>query len=282
MEPLSGHKDEAAPATTGDTEEYAVMPRALRAAIASLKGRAPVAEDGVVKVPMAEAFPISAAALVTERIKETARQNAEAKARAEVEAEAAAEAEAIRNPQIGQLIKSKGIFMGPWEPKDRNGTSLGKKFNVFASFHDLTNASGKSAILKFKEAAEQVAGLRNWNGHDGGDFENDTALHNALKDGSAVGKWFIPPLELLYGKDANEKLVRPGNNLYELRDTGDFKGTFFAAKDMGLADWYWSCTESRSNSSDAWIACFSDGGSVLDLKRSFSLRCRPCRVELAP
>src|SRR5271163_1945820 len=85
-------------------EEYAVMPKELRIAIAQLNGRAPIPVDQVVKVPVSEAFPITYA-----RKQE----------------------EALKNPQIGQLIDGKGVFLGIWEPKDRSRKSLGKKFNLY-------------------------------------------------------------------------------------------------------------------------------------------------------
>jgi hypothetical protein len=202
-------------------------------------------------------------------------------------------------PRIGQMIAGKGIFAGVWTPEDRDGQSLGKKFSVFAAPEDLTDGSGKKLVATFRDAAKRITALRNWHGHDGGDFANDTALYKGLADGSAIGKWFIPPLELLLGTDLDGNFVRP-DNLYTNKNKGDFKGTFtthgrggnrgptvwhwgiFKAGGRGSYDQpvcYWSCTESRYTSHLVLNTRFSDGDGDWDYKDVDRLSCRPCRVE---
>lgn len=175
-----------------------------------------------------------------------------------------AEATALKNPQIGQMIPGKGIFAGIWTPKDRDGQSLGKKFNVFAAPEDLTDASGRTTLMTFKDTAKHMTALRKWHEHDGGDFANDTALYNALVDGSAVGKWFIPTRDLLT------------DNLYANKD----KIGGFQTSGSGLVVWYWSCTEHHDHTSLVWATRFSDGVSGWDNKDSNRGTCRPVRVEV--
>jgi len=176
------------------------------------------------------------------------------------------EQDAPKIPQLGQMILGKGIFAGVWTPKDRDGKSLGKAFNVYAAPEDLTDESGKKALLTFKDTAKRITALRNWHGHDGGNFPNDTALYEGLRNGSAVGKWFIPTRDLLT------------DNLYANKDTGDLKGTF-ATNGSGLDVWYWSCTEHRDHTSFVWNTRFSDGGDDWHGIDNPRLSCRPCRVE---
>jgi hypothetical protein len=177
-----------------------------------------------------------------------------------------AEAEAPKAPHIGQTIAGKGVFAGVWEPKDRDGKSLGKRFNVFATPQDLTDSSGKKILMQFKEAVERMTALSNWHDHDGVNFANDTAVYTALKNGSYNGEWFIPTRDLL------------SDNLYSNKDQGDLKGSF-ATNGSGLAVWYWSCTEPRDHPSIAWNVRFSDGDGVWGYKDGTRLSCRPCRVE---
>jgi len=181
--------------------------------------------------------------------------------------------------QLSERIGSKG-FMGLWEPNDREGRSLDKKFKLYAAHQDFTDASGKKILLTYKDTVKELASRKDWNGHDGGDFENDAALYEALKDGSGIGKWFIPPRELVNGRDVDGKVVRAENNLYALRETGDFKGTF-TTKHTGSthADWFWSCTETRDHPDFVFLVRFSGGEDDWEHKGGFRLRCRPCRVE---
>jgi hypothetical protein len=192
-----------------------------------------------------------------------------------------AEAEALKTPQIGQTVEGKGVYVGQWKPLDQNGKSLGKSFNVFAAPEDLTDESGKKLVATFKDTAKRITALKNWHGHDGGNFANDTALYECLADGSAVGKWFIPTRDLLVGNDLNGSKVQ-ADNLYANKDKGDLKGTFTTSGQGGDRDypvWYWSCTEHRGSHSHVWNARFSDGVVDWDYKDGLRVSCRPCRVE---
>jgi hypothetical protein len=180
-------------------------------------------------------------------------------------------------PQIGQTIEGKGVYMGIWQPKDRNGKSLGKTFAVYAAPEDLTSESGAKLVATFQDHAKRMTALKGWHGHDGGDFANDAALYKALVDGSAIGKWFIPTRDLLVGTDVDGNKVQ-ADNLYANKDKGDLKGTFTTSGDF-LDHWYWSCTEPRDIQSYVWLARFSDAVVGWDAIGDFRLSCRPCRVE---
>ena len=143
----------------------------------------------------------------------------------------------------------------------------------------------KKICRTYNDAAAELASRKNWHGHNGGDFSNDTALYNALKGNGYNGEWFIPPCELVYGKDVDENVVRQDNNLYALRNTSDFQKPehAFTTTTSGFDDahWYWSCTERRGCSLFARIVDFADGNVGADPKNLNSLSTRPCRVELA-
>lgn len=185
---------------------------------------------------------------------------------------------------LGTLIPGKGIFAGLWEPKGRDGHALGKKFNVFAAPTDLTDSSGRKAVLTYNNAVKELGQLRNWHGHDGGTFKNDAALYEALKSGTVPDQWFIPPRDLLHGKDVDGNAVRTGH-LYDLKNTGDFKGTFVpTAGGDNFPDYpsyYWSCTEHRGTRTSVCVVRFPDGRGGWGLRDYTRLSSRPCRVELA-
>lgn len=182
-------------------------------------------------------------------------------------------AENFTAADIGRLIPGKGIYFGTWEPKDRDGNDLGLISNVFAALEDLKDKIGNK-FFTFKEAAQEVGNLK-----DGGYFANDKRLYEALANGSADGKWFVPPRELLYGRNYAGKIVH-ANNLYALRDTGDFKGTLATTNNgVDYAHWYWSCTELRGHPGETWGVDFTDGCDDFDPTGAHRVSCRPCRVE---
>jgi hypothetical protein len=191
------------------------------------------------------------------------------------------EQEALKNPTVGQTIPGKGIYLGVWQPKDRDGTSLGKAFNVYAAPEDLTDKSGKRTLLTFKKTAKRITALRNWHGHDGGNYENDTALYTALANGSYKGEWFIPTRDLLLGSDIDGNKVQ-SDNLYASKDKRDFKGTFIitgTGSHGNYPEYYWSLAEHRDFSYFVWCARLADGGGGWSNKDLSRQSCRPVRVE---
>ena len=193
--------------------------------------------------------------------------------------------EAIANAKPGQLVSGQGVYIGKYQPKDREGNSLGKIFNAFASPEDLTNKSGKKATFIYVDAVKRIAELKDWNGFDGTNYATDKELYKALKDGSYTGGWIIPPRELLSGTDVDGEKDVQKDNLYAHKDKGSFKGTFTTAAARGgsvFFQWYWSCTKDRGHPSGVWNADFSDGFEDWHHK-DIRLSCRPVLlVEVKP
>lgn len=65
----------------------------------------------------------------------------------------------------------------------------------------MTDEAGKPILLTFRDAAQQVARLKNWHGHGGTDSKNEEDFYQALKEGRDTGKRFVPPSEFLIGID---------------------------------------------------------------------------------
>jgi hypothetical protein len=192
-------------------------------------------------------------------------------------ASTAPEAHNLSPSQIGQIIAGEGIYLGQWQPKDRSGNSLGKTYDVFAAPEDLKDPDGSNLLLTYKAAVREVASRRNWHGHNGRLFENDTALHRALKDDTYNGEWFIPTRDLLIGTDVDGRKVQ-ADNLYRHKDTGALKDTF-TTSGSGDASWFWSSTELRDYPSGVWSVRFTDGNDLWSFKDNYRSSCRPCRVR---
>jgi hypothetical protein len=192
---------------------------------------------------------------------------------------------AAKSWTIGQLVQGKGIYMGEWEPKERKGKTIGKRFNVFAAPTDLDPPDPYGGSCRtYINAAREVGERRDWHGHDGIHLKSDAALYAALESGSAIGKWFIPPLKLLAGQNDAGEIVQ-AENLYNLQDEGDFKGTFTTTENAPypmLPRWYWSCTKNSPPSTQLATIRFSDGAGARNGKDFVRLSCRPVRVELVP
>lgn len=184
--------------------------------------------------------------------------------------------------EIGQTVSGKGIYAGRWQPEDRYGKRLGKTLHVFAAPTDLQNTSGNRLLLTFEEAVAHVAKL-DLLGHKGFECPSDGFLYKVLADGTGIGKWFIPPKELLRGTDRDDAEVH-ANSLFALRNSGAFNGTFDTTGGGGNAgwypSWYWSCSERRGYQSSVWGMWFSDGHGGWHYRDNGRLSCRACFVEL--
>ena len=199
----------------------------------------------------------------------------------------------------GQKMPDGTIYLGRYSPKDRDGNSLSKTFNVFAAPEDLTDTSGKKDTFKYVDAVKRVKDLKGFHGHDGESYATDKELNQALKNGTYKGGWIIPTRELLIGTEADGPsgirkggVVRP-DNLYDHREKGALKGTFCteAVRDGSSSKQsYWSCTEYREYPGEyppcVWVANFSDDGfegwGPSDISRMSwvpkPLSCRPVRL----
>jgi hypothetical protein len=199
---------------------------------------------------------------------------------AEIKAEAIAQAGGI-----GGAVAGEGIYIGQWQPKDRDGVSLGKTFNVFAAPKDLPDT------MTYDDTVKAIAELKNWNGFDGTNYANDKEIYAALKEGSYGGGWIIPTRELLVGTEPDGasgvregKIIQP-DNLFDHRNKGVLKDTFKAgaSSDFIFPYWYWSSTEYRDDPSCVWDVRFSFGYEGWHHKDGFCLNCRPVRlVEVRP
>jgi hypothetical protein len=173
----------------------------------------------------------------------------------------------------------KGVYIGQWQPKDRNGKSLGKTCAVYAAPEDLTDKSGRKLVATFKDTAKRMTALRNWHGHDGGDFANDTALYRGLADGSAFGKWFIPTRDLLTGTDLNGNKVQNDNLVAHKDKLGEITTAREGCGSYEYPNYYWSLSEHRDVSHGVWCARLADGVGDWDGIDTNRQPCRPCRVE---
>lgn len=192
----------------------------------------------------------------------------------EAAAKAAVAQERYMNPQIGH-IDGRGIFLGIWEPKDGNGNSLKKKFNVFAAPENLRHG------FTYDQAVSHISGLRGWHGHDGADYANDTALYEALQKDAYDGGWFMPPVELVLGKDADGNDVMP-DNLVAHQCKGAFNNTFGMAGWDGDPEFYWTSTEHDSHGFKTRVVRLDNGTAFYFLKDDNYFSCRPVRLEPRP
>ena len=181
--------------------------------------------------------------------------------------------EALKNPQPGQLMPDGTVYLGKYSPKDRDGNSLSKTFNVFAAPEDLPEP------MKYVDAVKHIAKLKDWHGYDGTNYAADKELYAAIKSGSYNGGWIIPTSDILRGNDVDGKATTP-DNLYAHKDTGALKGTFrmAASSSFGWLDWYWSFTELRIYSANVAFVRFSNGNEVWGPKDSGRMSCRPVRL----
>ena len=151
-------------------------------------------------------------------------------------------------PQIGQTVEGKGVYMGVWQPKNRNGKSLGKTFAVYAATEDLTDEFGVKLVATFRNHAKRMTALKDWHGHNGFDSTNDATIIQGLADGSAVGKWFIPTRELLTGTDRWGDKVQDDNLLAHQDKLGAITTSRKDCDDYEYPNYYISSAEHRDDS----------------------------------
>lgn len=167
------------------------------------------------------------------------------------------------NRPIGQFVPGKGVFIGAWSPKDRDGRSLHKTFNLFAAPYDLgldEQGRGSKLVTTYNKAVAAVHTIINLMGFAGFKGNNDTDLYNALRDGSYAGEWFIPTKDILHGKDRDGNAVQ-NDHLFGNRNTGALAGTLTTvySDDSVNAHQYWSCSEPRYAPFGVWVVRFTGG-----------------------
>ena len=197
---------------------------------------------------------------------------------------AAEKAREAERAKIGRMIPGKGIYIGTWTPKDEEGKSLGKIFNVYAAPQDLTDSTGQKSVFRYTQAVKRVSELKNWHGHNGTNYATDKEFYKALKNSNYKGGWIIPPFALLVGKDPLNNKTTQADNLLACKDKGTLKGTFTVTGVTGYTypEWYWSSTEIEYDHQVMRTANFSNGTHSRHYKDILSLSCRPVRLEPAP
>ena len=180
--------------------------------------------------------------------------------------------------QVALVLGQKtadGVYIGQYAPKDRDGNSFGRIFNVFAAPEDLGGTE------TYVDAVKHISQLKNWNGFDGTDYATDKELYKALKDNSYKGGWIIPTRDLLSGEDVDGNDTQSGNLLAAF-NKGVLKGikTEYASG-SGYPDWYWSSTEDRDYPSGVLGVRLSDGFECWSRKVNFRLSVRPVRLVAA-
>lgn len=190
------------------------------------------------------------------------------------------------NAEIGDLVVNQGIYLGKWQPVDREGNSLGKTFNVFAAPENLKGSLGQDRLRTYEETFEKIKRLSKWHGHNGAGYESDSELLQALKEGTYKGEWVIPPRELVSGKNCKDEEMQ-ADNLYRHQKTGKFNGTFPLEADdrSGIQDmnFYWSCTVLEVGAHTRWIFNLANQNEHYFTVNGFAFNCRPVRlVEVKP
>ena len=136
-------------------------------------------------------------------------------------------------------------------------------YHVIAAPNDLADSGGRKQLFTYTKAVQEVAKLRWWAGHDGEYIENSRVLEVMIKSGAAIGKWVIPPHELVSGKDFNGERVVDGS-LFALSKIKSQEANFSnvtPAENMLHPNLYWSCCNAGNygNGQYKWLTDFSDG-----------------------
>ena len=145
--------------------------------------------------------------------------------------------------------------MGTYAPTDAKGHSLGKTYHLFA-------APQLQGTRTFNETSEYLGAEK-----DGFKVDNPVSYHKDLeralaKGGSSIeGKRFIPAQDIVNGSDPNKlggEKTRPENNLFALKNTGDFKGSY-TLTGSDFANYVLSSSPHPDNPDLVRVADFSGG-----------------------
>jgi hypothetical protein len=171
-------------------------------------------------------------------------------------------------------IRAEDIYMGTYAPTDARGNSLGKTYHLFA-------APQLQGTRTFNETSNYFMTEK-----DGFKVKNPVSYHKDLetalaKGGSSIeGKRFIPALDIVNGSDPNKLnggKTRPENNMFALKETGDFKGSYTLTGSDG-AGYVLSSSPLPDYPLGVRIAGLSGGHDGWDSKGFGRFSGRPCRV----
>ena len=168
-------------------------------------------------------------------------------------------------PKPGQLLTGTNlILITVREPVSRAGKGLGRKLAYFAAPENLSDWP-----QSFNRNVVKIGDLSNWHSRNGwkhdrrssGTSSYEEALFNALKDGSAIGKWTMPELALVNGEDRHRNTVSANENMLAFNQdrTSPFYNSFVTIPDSLDAKWSQSCTESPDIEGDVRTVRFPDG-----------------------
>lgn len=113
---------------------------------------------------------------------------------------------------IGQLIDGKGILIATnVQLYDFLGRPVGPLLNYFMAPQTLGQIKPEFNHLSGFRAVDAIAQLRNVYGYDGAKIQDATDLFKAaITDVQELGKWHIPPVEILAGvSDMGGDIVNP-------------------------------------------------------------------------
>jgi hypothetical protein len=171
-------------------------------------------------------------------------------------------------------IRAEDIYVGIYAPTDAKGKSLGKTYHLFA-------APQLQGTRTFNKTSEYLGASS-----DGFKAKNPVSYHKDLETALAIGgsgiegKRFIPALDIVNGSDPNKlngEKTRPGANLFALKETGDFKGSYTLTGSV-LAKYVLSSSPPPDYPSLVRFADLSDGHDVWLNKDYYRFSGRPCRV----
>jgi hypothetical protein len=187
---------------------------------------------------------------------------------------------------IGQMVEGEGLFAGVWQPLGKQRymglwewIDLKKEWLVFVAPTDFRDDRKRSRISNFYEAAQEIVS-RPQLGHNGLMCLGEGDLHSALINKRYHGEWFIPPLELLCGKDVGGRIVNP-QSLFANRAQSSFgfKTQWDPATPKTESEvFYWSCSH-PPDSENRYAVDFSTGEVSADPARSIMMNCRPVRLK---
>ena len=164
--------------------------------------------------------------------------------------------------RIGELVAGEGIYLGEWQPRDRDGKSLKKTFNLFASSKTLGIGAGYYRTL------EKIALLKNYYGHNGIAFANDERLILSLKNEKYNGQWFLPTADILHDVIYSEHKKSAANSKFKV---------------ILHKSWYWTCNENLGSDKEHSHAVSLFSGAVTLFNKASNFYAYPVRAtEITP
>jgi hypothetical protein len=134
--------------------------------------------------------------------------------------------EFLEKVKPGDTVEGEGVFIGIFEPRDRDGKSLCKTFKIFAAPEDLPGEDGARACLSYPDMVARLAQMKNWHGHDGANYKNSDRIYKALDTGRYKSEWIIPPHEILSGRDHIGIPIEQPDTILAHWQKGDLANTF--------------------------------------------------------